>query len=456
MDIDADVLVIGGGMAGLVAGITAAEQGVETLVVRKGQGSTADSSGAIDVAGYMIGGEAPFLTSIEGLTAYSALCPLHPYSTLGVSDSEVHTDVQVIVDTVRESIEWIKKTLEKTPAAVKGSLSKNIMALTQIGTKKPTCLVQKTMYSSKIENEDETLLFVGIKGLASYNALAAAKSMMDSTISGERGPRKIINTMISCSPFGKEFNISPIEIARFIDTEEGLETLTDQLQKAVKQTNATLVAIPPVMGLKNSITVREYLEKETGAEIFELLSFPPSVPGFRLLRSLESALKNAGGKLLIGHEAVEYTLNDEQVNKITLQSPRRRVHVRPKSVILTTGKFIGGGITSNDHSFFESLFGLPILDSSRELVSETSPRRLTTIVPVQSEGHAIFGIGIGFDNKFRPTTVTGEVFSTNVFAAGAILCGYNYPVEKSGLGVALTTGRVVGKLASSKLKEVSV
>jgi len=37
MDIEADLLVIGGGMAGLVAGTVAAESGLNTILVRKGQ-----------------------------------------------------------------------------------------------------------------------------------------------------------------------------------------------------------------------------------------------------------------------------------------------------------------------------------------------------------------------------------------------------------------------------------
>ena len=55
MDIETDVLIIGGGMAGLVAGITAAQAGTNTIIVRKGQGATVDSSGAIDIAGYLPG-----------------------------------------------------------------------------------------------------------------------------------------------------------------------------------------------------------------------------------------------------------------------------------------------------------------------------------------------------------------------------------------------------------------
>ncbi|MHA1850554.1 MAG: FAD-binding protein, partial [Candidatus Thorarchaeota archaeon] len=53
MDIEADLMVIGGGIAGLVAGTIAAEAGLNTVLLRKGQSATAYSSGAIDVIGYV-------------------------------------------------------------------------------------------------------------------------------------------------------------------------------------------------------------------------------------------------------------------------------------------------------------------------------------------------------------------------------------------------------------------
>ena len=80
---------------------------------------------------------------------------------------------------------------------------------------------------------------------------------------------------------------------------------------------------------------------------------------------------------------------------------------------------------------------------------------MTKIVSVQSDGHTLFECGLGFDSRFRPTDNRGKTYATNLYAAGSILCGYNYHVEKSGLGVALATGRAVGKYATESTKEVS-
>jgi len=82
MDLEADLVVIGGGMAGLIAGTIAAETGVNTILLRKGQSATAYSSGAIDVIGYLPEASDPFASPEEGLFALSRLYPLHPYSTV--------------------------------------------------------------------------------------------------------------------------------------------------------------------------------------------------------------------------------------------------------------------------------------------------------------------------------------------------------------------------------------
>ncbi|MBE0525497.1 MAG: FAD-binding protein [Candidatus Thorarchaeota archaeon] len=176
MDLEADLVVIGGGMAGLVAGTIAAESGIKTILVRKGQSATAYSSGAIDVIGYLPDATEPFSSPAEGLFALSRLYPLHPYSVIGY-DARIEPEkiVDIIVERTRETINWLKAHLEGTMAAVTGEFDSNIYPITILGTTKPTCLIQKTMnYGDLNDREDSVLLFVGISGHADFNPSAAA------------------------------------------------------------------------------------------------------------------------------------------------------------------------------------------------------------------------------------------------------------------------------------------
>ncbi|MHA1907321.1 MAG: anaerobic glycerol-3-phosphate dehydrogenase subunit GlpB [Candidatus Thorarchaeota archaeon] len=454
MDLDTDVLVIGGGMAGLVAGITAAQAGSDTIVVRKGQGATVDSSGAIDIAGYLPGAETPFLSPIEGLAAYTSLMPFHPYSTLGLTESG-EIEIGRVVDKVRATVEWLKMTLDGTPASLVGSTDSNIGGLSIIGTWKPTCLLQQTMYTNQLANEDEVLLFAGISGIPSFNASAAAKSFIDLVMDTGIGPRIVVHTTIKGLSISKQPNLSGIEVARFIETDEGMAEFTFALKEHAKKSNATLVALPPILGVKNPQKVKEYIEGETGIEVFEMIAFPPSLPGYRLLRSLETAFIKAGGNLMVGYEASGFNKEDSTITSISFTGPRRSLEVKTKSVVLATGKFIGGGLTGKKDGLEETLFGLPVLNSDRIPVRDTRPQRMTKVTSIQSEGHTVFECGVGFDSLLHPTDNSGAAFASNLYAAGSILCGYNYHVEKSGLGIALVTGRVAGVHASKTAKEVS-
>ncbi len=441
MDADYDIVVIGGGLAGLTAGISAAQMNANTLVVRKGEGATSLSSGALDIAGYLRGGETPFLTPEEGVAALAHVYPFHPYSVLESIPSLG----------LKEIVSWLKDILAGSPSAMIGSHDTTTMALTILGTKKPTCLVQRTMHTTRLDNTDETLLFAGIKGLADFNPSTASKALMESVIAGETGPHKIVHTLLECSPFRQPSNISPVELARYIETEDGLDRIIKELQHCTEQTGTTLIALPPILGLVNPIEIKKRIEEETGTEIFELLSFPPSVPGYRLQRSLEASLKKAGGTLLVGHEAVSFKKQEGKIIDITLKSPRRTFNTHPKSVILATGKFVGGGLAGNRTGLRETVFDLPVLDGTRQSVQDVRPSHLTRVVPLHKEGHPLFECGIGFDTRFRPIDVKGDIFASNLFAAGSVLCGYNYPVEKSGLGVALVTGRICGVHAAENV-----
>ena len=127
MDIEADFVVIGGGMAGLVAGTIAAEAGFRVVLIRKGQSATAYSSGAIDVIGYLPLASEPFSSPEEGLFALSKLYPLHPYSVIGYDERiEPEKILDIIVERTRETVSWLISHLEKTMAPLTGEFDSNI------------------------------------------------------------------------------------------------------------------------------------------------------------------------------------------------------------------------------------------------------------------------------------------------------------------------------------------
>jgi anaerobic glycerol-3-phosphate dehydrogenase len=83
---EADVVVIGGGMAGAIAALRAAALGADVLLIRKGHGSSAMSSGTIDIAGpenfYPLDPWDSIPPVADRLKEILRANPLHPYSII--------------------------------------------------------------------------------------------------------------------------------------------------------------------------------------------------------------------------------------------------------------------------------------------------------------------------------------------------------------------------------------
>ena len=85
-----DVIVIGGGLAGLFAAITAAKRGRQVMLVTKGVGAIAIGGGSIDVLGY----DAQGVPVRDPVAAMDGLAADHPFANLRPCDNifSIETD----------------------------------------------------------------------------------------------------------------------------------------------------------------------------------------------------------------------------------------------------------------------------------------------------------------------------------------------------------------------------
>ena len=74
-----DVIVIGGGLAGLMAAAVAAKRGKKVMILSLGAGTLTIGGGIIDVIGYR-NGNVPVTTPNEGILQVG---PEHPYKKIG-------------------------------------------------------------------------------------------------------------------------------------------------------------------------------------------------------------------------------------------------------------------------------------------------------------------------------------------------------------------------------------
>ena len=112
--------------------------------------------------------------------------------------------------------------------------------------------------------------------------------------------------------------------------------------------------------------------------------------------------------------------------------------------ILTTGKFIGGGIKEENNFIKESLFNLPIFNEMGNPASFDPLQKMFKPQVLPKDGHPFLSAGIKVNDDFKPVNEKNEIVFENLKAAGLILSGYNYVSEKNGLGVAFLTGMEVG------------
>jgi glycerol-3-phosphate dehydrogenase subunit B len=250
--------------------------------------------------------------------------------------------------------------------------------------------------------------------------------------------------MVDVAPLGHPFNVSSIELARHMDHQDGMSEFTTQIAKEVKRTGATRVVTPPVLGLKKPRSNASALVNELGIGVAELLSFPPSVPGCRLQNAIEDAFVSAGGKIMPGFEASASTVDSGPIDSVMAKGPRRNVKIHTKSVILASGKFVGGGLRADENGVHETALSLMTVTDEYYPASDIRPAHYSSRFAIDPDGHPLFSCGVPVDYDMRPIDSDGHARCGNLFAAGSVLAGYDYLSEKSGLGVALVTGYAAG------------
>ena len=156
-----DVIVIGAGLAGLMAAESAADAGAKVLLLAKGLGSLPLTTGCIDVLGYFPA------TSKTPLAAPSSeikrLPAQHPYGKVGTEG-------------LRAALTHFQKILASENYPYKGSGENNILIPTSLGSLHPTGLVPETFREGDLSTPGSVLL-LGFEGLKDFFPHFAAENL---------------------------------------------------------------------------------------------------------------------------------------------------------------------------------------------------------------------------------------------------------------------------------------
>ena len=422
--IEQEVLVVGGGLAGAAAAITAARNGARTRLLSHKTSTLRSASGLIDVLGYRPDGEGPIADPFDAVPSLPAD---HPYRRAGVDSLDAGL---ALFDDLVDGYAG-----DHTRA--------NALVPTCGGWVKPTARYP-THVAPGLASDDRPTLLVGFERLVGFDAGLAAANLASAGVPFDvRGVTVEFPGVSSADPKVHRF-------ARLLDADESVggtsvrAALADRI--AAHLDGAARVGLPAVLGEEHTAAIRRDLEAALGAAVFEIPMGPPSIPGMRLESRLSAALEAAGVLVETGNPAVGYEGTDGLVDSVLVDRNGSRVSYAADEVVLATGGLVGKGVDSDRAGVREPVFDCHV----------SHPGDRYDWFDDEAFGdHPFAAFGVDVDRRMHPLSAGGDPEFGNLRAAGAVLGNYDYAAEKSGSGVSLATGYRAGELAAEAAREES-
>ena len=396
-----DVIVIGGGLAGLIAANVAATNGQKVTVITYGSGSFPLFSGAFDFFGRNADGK--FISvPIAGI---NELPSNHPYKKIGV-------------DYLREANIFLRKLTSNYNLPYVGTMANQIPVVTAAGTLKYSAFVPRSMDATKL-SDVKKIFVVGVKGLKDFFADMIAANL-----------KNFIHTEITAVEVDLNFlggrDINSYDAAQFLDDDAVAKNLISQLKNLGSGRDVAFI-LPPILGSEDN-SVYDKVTGKVDTKIFETTCLPPSPAGMRLQKVLVKSLQDSGAKIFENTKVLRAVREHDKISGVVVQTATREKIYRAEKIILATGGFFGGGIVmKNFNQPKETVLDLPVYfdaeNWSNEEIFSSSP-----------QGFAKTGILI--DENLSPLNVKGF---ENVRVVGNSIGGADFIFERSLGGIALAS-----------------
>jgi glycerol-3-phosphate dehydrogenase subunit B len=418
--IESDVLVIGGGLAGLTGALAAARAGADVRLVSYKQSTLRHASGLVDLLGYTPDGEGPLTDP------YAAMADLpadHPYRTVGVG-------------TVREAMDLFDDVAD----TYRGDhTDRNALVPTHGGTVKPTARYPAGVREG-LASDDRDALLVGLSSLVDFDAQRAAAHLSAAGV-----PFDVRGTTAEF-PGDLRADAAITRYAKLLDGNDPVavdgrevpvrEALAERVRAALDGEDR--VGFPAILGDDDPAAVRADLRERLGAAVFEVPMGPPSLPGLRLEDALFDALYEAGASVETGNPVTEFD-GDGRVERVYVEKNGAAIPNGADQYVLATGGLVGKGIESDRESVDEPIFDCHVAHADD---------RYDWFDGDAFGDHAFARFGVTTDDGLRPLDADGAVEFENLRAAGSVLGGYDFAAEKSGGGVSIATGYAAGRAAA--------
>lgn len=401
-----DALVIGAGLAGLVAAERLAAGGASVTLVTKGIGGLQLGQGTLDILGYS---DARIEDPLSAMTEHLSTRPGHPYT---------HFDPQF----VGASAAWLADILGEK--LLMGDPHKNVLLPTALGALRPTCYYQPSM-AAGIPAPGRSYVIVGLRRLKDFYPKLVAENLSRQLGSdGQPIVARSISVDVEVRP--GEVDTTGVNHARAFDNPQMRAALAAAIKPHLKA--GEVVGLPAVLGLNDLDAWRDVAQR-LGHEVFEIPLQPPSVPGMRLNQALTNLVKR-DARFIIGSGVTGVEQGGGHINAVTIATAGRPTRIEARAVVLAGGGFESGALDMDSYgNLSETILGLPVVGATEHLLH----------ADFWGADQPVFLAGLDVDDAMRPLDANKTPVYTNVYAAGGNLAGATRWREKSGEGIAIAS-----------------
>ena len=156
---------------------------------------------------------------------------------------------------------------------------------------------------------------------------------------------------------------------------------------------------------------------------------------------MKKNFRQKGGTIYWAWPVVSTEKTGSVVEAVTTVSAGRPNSINARAFILSTGSFVGGGLTATRQTILENVFHLPVhIPGARETWFDNDYFSLN---------HGIGKAGILADQSMRPTGADWK----NVFVCGSILANTEILKNGCGHGLALATANAAAQSCAEYLSD---
>lgn len=407
----APVVVIGAELDGLLAAARLRELGHPVTLIARSASSLHYAGGGVHVLGSVANGSGRHAVATP-LADMVQLDVRHPYALAGVERTGA-------------AIDWAGAVLGRCSIPANARQGRNAVAITPAGLKQP--IFMPAIHQATFEKiEGRRVAVVQFEGHRDLPAGLLMAALREAGID--------VHSVTVPSPSANCDNLGIArEFDRQVDPKAWFASIAAQMPSGVD-----VALFPAVLGLERHTEIVAAASDALGAAVLEVATLPPSVPGMRWARRLESELTGSGVTFRRGVRIVAADRDGDRIRTVIDENGRR---IETAAVILATGGVLMGGLDVDAAGRIrETALGLEVAQENP--LAAGSPTDMLA---------ALHGAGIETDASLRPVR-NGATSLRNVFVTGRSLAHWHPAEEISAEGVAIVTGWLAAESAHDGMR----